>query len=158
MAVNPCTYQNKIIKELDKLQAKFIKCLVRIGSSYKTTPLLKALKIHNISDVINLNSLVLFKNIMKHPSAARRFNMTMINKKKICLGMLVKLCNDNNLNLLNLIFQGNIVKAKCQLLPIVHDEQNGTVDTLRMLLRDSDNVYWSYEQRMSLVKLLLKAF
>ena len=70
----------------------------------------------------------------------------------------IKLCNDNNLDLLNLIFQGNIVKAKCQLLPVVHDEQNGTVDTLRMLLRDSDNVYWSYEQRMSLVKLLLKAF
>ena len=97
-----------------------------IGSSYKTTPLLKALKIHNISDVINLNSLVLFKNIMKHPSAARRFNMTMINKKKISSGMLVdtviKLCNDNNLNLLNLIFQGNIVTAKCQLLPVVHDE------------------------------------
>ena len=66
------------------------------------TELLKALKIHNISDVINLNSLVLFKNIMKHPSAARRFNMTMNNKKKICSGMLVdkvmKLCNDNNLN------------------------------------------------------------
>ena len=126
------------IKELDKLQAKFIKCLVGIGSSYKTTPLLKALKIHNISNVINLNSLVLFKNIMKHPSAARRFNMTMINKKKICSGMLVdrviKLCNDNKLNLLNFIFQGNIVKAKCQLLPVVHDEQNGTVDTLRMSL------------------------
>ena len=61
------------INELDKLQAKFIKCLVGIGSSYKTTPLLKALKIHNISDVINLNSLVLFKNIMKHPSAASGF-------------------------------------------------------------------------------------
>ena len=44
------------------------------------------------------------------------------------------------------------------MLPVVHDEQNGTVDTLRMLLIDSDNVYWSYEQRMSLVKLLLKAF
>ena len=35
----------------------------------------------------------------------------------------IKLCNDNNLNLLNLIFQGNIVKAKCQLHPVVHDEQ-----------------------------------
>ena len=70
---------------------------------------------------------------MKHPSSARRFNMTMINKKKICSGMLVerviKLCNDNNLNFLNLIFQGNIVTAKCKLLPFVHDEQNGTVDT-----------------------------
>ena len=91
------------IKELDKLQAKSIKCFVGIGSSYKTAELLKALQIHNISDVINLNSLVLFKNIMKHPSAARRFNMTMINKKKISSGMLVdtviKLCNDNNLNI-----------------------------------------------------------
>ena len=75
------------IKIVNKLQPKFIKCLVGIGSSYKTT--LKVLKIHNISDVINLNSLVLFKNIMKHPSAARRFNMTMINKKKISSGMLV---------------------------------------------------------------------
>ena len=107
--------------------------------------------------MINLNSLVLFKNIMKHPSAARRFNMTVINKKKICSGMLLdrvfKLCNDNNLNLLNLIFQGNLVTAKCKLFPVVHVEQNGTVDTLRMLLRNSDNVYWSYEQRMSLVKL-----
>ena len=69
----------------------------------------------------------------------------------------IKLCNNNNLNLLNLIFQGNIVTAKCKLLPVLRDEQNGTVDTLRTLLRDSDNVFWSYEQRMSLVKLLLKA-
>ena len=79
---------------------------------------------------------------MKHPSAAHRFNMTMKNKKKIFSGSVIKLCNDNNLNILNLIFQGSIVTAKCKLLPVVHDEQNGTVDTLRMLLRDSDNVYW----------------
>ena len=44
------------IKELDKLQSELIKCLMGIGSSYKTTPLLNALKIYNISEVTNLNS------------------------------------------------------------------------------------------------------
>ena len=46
-------------QDLDKLQARLIKCIIGIGPSQKTTLLLQALKIQNISDAIDYNNIVL---------------------------------------------------------------------------------------------------
>ena len=70
------------LRELNKVQAKLIKCMVGIGEKYRTTPLLQALYLNNRSNVIEYNTVVLYQNIIKSNSAARKFYITMSYKKK----------------------------------------------------------------------------
>ena len=76
-------------QDLDKLQARLIKCIIGIGPSHKTTPLLQALKIQNISDAIDYNNIVLLRNIICASSAARNLNCHMLQYNRNCKGTLV---------------------------------------------------------------------
>ena len=75
---------NENIKDLDKLQGKLVKCIVGLSSRYRTTPLLQALKLQKISNVVELNTLQLFNTIFQSHSAARSFYLLMYNKKCKC--------------------------------------------------------------------------
>ena len=70
--------------DINKLQAKLLKYMIGIGSSFRTTVLLDALKTQKASDIIDCNNLVLFNNILGTCSAARSFNRFMITKRKYC--------------------------------------------------------------------------
>ena len=48
--------------DINKLQAKLLKYMIGIGSSYRITVLLDALKSQKVSDIIDCNNLVLFNN------------------------------------------------------------------------------------------------
>ena len=49
--------------DINKLQAKLLKYMIGIGSSYRTTVLLDALKTQKVSDIIDCNNLVLFNTL-----------------------------------------------------------------------------------------------
>ena len=83
---------NENLKDLDNLQGKLVKCIVGLSSRYRTTPLLQALKLQKISNVLELNTLQLFNTIFHSAvfsfsyfsfshSAARSFYLFMYDKK-----------------------------------------------------------------------------
>jgi hypothetical protein len=144
---------------LDKIQAKLIKCIVGLNPFYRTTPLLNALRVHTATDMINMNSVRLLSNIMAHDSAARLFNLTMLQMKCTCKSILVNrvkhICDIYNLNFYKIIADQTYIKqVKKNILQTVTDGNNGTVDSIRQLLRPS----YKSNMNMSLLRLLLKAF
>ena len=74
--------------ELDVLQGKLLKCIVGIGPQYRTSPLLKALKICKSSVHIDFNSLILLKNIFNNDSAARKIYIDMLHHNNKCKNIL----------------------------------------------------------------------
>ena len=53
-------------KELDRLRGKLIKSIVGLNSRYRTSPLLNALNINSISNVIDFNNVCLLNNVMNN--------------------------------------------------------------------------------------------
>ena len=110
-----CRERNK----LDKLQSRLVKCSVGIALRYRTSPLLKALKLHSVSNVVDVNTIRLFNNIMSSNSAARKFYFLMSRRGCICPKLLnnrvKRICNTRNLN---------YTKAMCDKSYINHVKQH----------------------------------
>ena len=124
--------------DLDKLQARLIKRIVGIGATYRTTPLLQALKVQKMCNIIDFNNVLLFRNIMNNNSAARIFNMNLLSNKIKCKGTLFdrvqKIYLARNIHINNMIFDDQYFKhIKFNIFEFVKDGQNGTIDTLRTL-------------------------
>ena len=153
MFLKPC-HRN----ELDKLQAKLVKCIVGVGQQFRTTPLLQALKMVNISQIIDINNLFLLKNVLYSNSAATSFYSLML-KKNVKLPYLLttrvtKICQNFNIDMLKFIFNDNYAfEIKNRLLSSPKNNENGLVDSIRDLLGQDANVF-----NLNLLKLLLKAF
>ena len=151
------------LRELNKVQAKLIKCMVGIGEKYRTTPLLQALYLNNMSNVIEYNTVVLYQNIMKSNSAARKFYITMSYKKKnnctYLLNNRVKsIFEKYDLKTMkSLLFNRSSTSYKCNsakhvILHKVTHNSNGLVDTIRTLLKSRTH------HNLMLLRLLLQSF
>ena len=141
---------------LNKIQAKLIKCIVGLSPNYRTTPLFNALKVHPASDIIDMNNIRLLHNIMSNSSAARRFCLTLLRKQtsaNTLLSRVREICVTKDLNIYKIISSEHYVKdVKQKVLKTIKDDCDGTVDTIRNLLKNKSNV------NNSLLRLLLKAF
>ena len=143
---------------MDKLQAKLVKCIVGIGQQFRTTQLLQALKMVNISQIIDINNLFLLKNVLYSNSAAASF-YSLMRKKNVKLPYLLttrvtKICQNFNIDMLKFIFNDNYAfEIKNRLLSSPKNNENGLVDSIRDLLGQDANVF-----NLNLLKLLLKAF
>ena len=72
-------YFNKGNKQdIDKLQAKLLKCIVGLKPFYKTTKLLQTLKVIKASLLIDFGNISLLNNILQTKSAARDFYLYMM--------------------------------------------------------------------------------
>ena len=143
------------MSELDKTQGNLMKAIVGIGKRYHTSPLLQALECPAISSTIELNSVRLFSNIMKHSSAARNFYTLMFKKKCKCVKLLNNraslICKNYNLNMYKTLSdKGYLNKVKSAILKRV--KSDGVVDRIKALLRNRT----AYST--NLVRLLLRAF
>ena len=78
MAVKQCIFNETDKCQLDKLQAKLVKCIVGIGPKYHTTALLDALCINKISLQIDINSMFLLRNIIHNHTGASKFYLSML--------------------------------------------------------------------------------
>ena len=148
---------NKNRKELDKLQGKLKKSIVGLNSRYRTSPLLNALNINSISDVIDFNNVCLLNNIIKTESGARKFYCLMIWKQVSCKYLLTSrvsnICKRANVNFsLSYISKQYLAHIKRFLLFSVPRGNDGLVDTIRHLLSNPST------DNSSLLRLLLKAF
>ena len=132
--------------------------IVGIGQQFRTTPLLQALKMVNISQIIDINNLFLLKNVLYSNSAATSFYSLML-KKNVKLPYLLttrvtKICQNLNIDMLKFIFNDNYAfEMKNRLLSSPKNNENGLVDSIRDLLGQDANVF-----NLNLLKLLLKAF
>ena len=142
--------------ELNKIQAKLIKCIVGLGPKYRTSPLFKALNLHKISMYIDLNTLSLYHNIMRTHSAARNFNLLMLETKCNCPNLLVnrvkRLCKTYNFDFINIMTSASYVRHCKENITNVKAESDGLVDSVRLLLQNRNMV------NTSMLRLLLKAF
>ena len=142
---------------MDKLQGKLIKCIVGLGPRHKTSHLIQALNVNSISRLTDFNSLSLFHNIMKSYSGARKF-YSLMQEKRITCSMLLNnrvknVCDKWNSNfLLSYMSDGYLNNLKKLMLANVKDGSNGTVDSVRYLLRVPSAV------NLGMIRLLLKAF
>ena len=65
--------------DVDKLQARLLKCIAGLGPRYRSGPLLQAMGMHSASKIIDIKCIQLLCNIMKSDSAARSFYMMMLH-------------------------------------------------------------------------------
>ena len=155
--------KSRNLRELNKVQAKLIKCMVGIGEKYRTTPLLQTLYLNNMSNVIEYNTVVLYQNIMKSNSAARKFYITMSYKKKnnctYLLNNRVKsIFEKYDLKTMKpLLFNRSSTSHKCNsakhvILHKVKHNSNGLVDTIHTLLKSRTH------HNLMLLRLLLQSF
>ena len=70
--------------KLEKLQGRLVKCRMGLGPHYMTTPLIQALEVQSIAEVVDVKTSVLFKNIIATNSIARRFNLKMPKNNVKC--------------------------------------------------------------------------
>ena len=149
--------------QLDKLQAKLIKCIVGIGPKYHTTALLDALCINKISLQTDINSMFLLRNIIHNHTGASKFYLSMLRinnkyannvKSNINLCERVKkLCDIYNVDLWKFLLDeqySNQCKSKIKNVAVSNND--GLIDSIHFLLRNrsSSNIH--------LLKLLLKAY
>ena len=138
--------------ELDKCQSKLIKGIVGLNPRHRSTPLLQALNVHNISRSVDFKH-----NILKNPSGASKFYTWLLNEHVHCLKLLTsrvkQICQDHDFNFLKAcISEAYHNEIKCKMFNKVVNGYNGTVDSIRHLLKyKSDN-------NSSLLRWLLKAF
>ncbi len=144
---------NQNIKDIDTLQGNLVKTIVGIGKTYRTTPILDALKLKKISNIIYNQSLNLMRNIFSFNSAARNLNLYFIsNDINICgtlYNRVKNISNSYDINFYDCIFNDVNYKNKFHVFP--REGENGLVDSLRPLL------YANYVDR-EMIKLLLRSF
>ena len=136
---------------MNKLQANHIKCIIGTGNYYRTSSLLQALDMNNMSDMIN------FQSIMSADSAAKRFNQIVMKQKPSCEKLLFnrakEICSAKSVNVLRVILNSDsFYNLKTNILYKVKPSENGVIDSLRALLSGN------YRDQKPLLKLLLKVF
>ena len=149
-------------QDLDKLQSKLLKTALGLSKFARTTPLLEALKLPKISDVVDDNMLSLIKNIVNKSSSARQFycfQMDLITRGITQYDNLatraMKVCHTRNINMYRYIFNdsyANQMKIRTNKERYITCGTNGYIDTLRSLF----NVYDKTSHKM--VAELLKSF
>ena len=153
-----CTTMNftlSSVKELDKVQAKLLKSALGLPKFCHNTPLLQALKVKKIDNLLQVQQLSLIRNALLNKSKARTFYLHMFKHRtshtdKNLLSRCLEICNAHRVSLTRYVFDENYAsKCKRQIYAV---PQDGVVDSIRSLL-------YNYNQHSKqLVKLLLSPF
>ena len=145
-------------QDIDKLQAKLLKCIVGLRPFYKTTKLLQALKVNKASVLIDFGNISLLNNILQTKSAARDFYLYMMQfvydgneSKDILTSRVKKICIDNNINMYKCLLDSNYYSfVKKQMCSSPNQHEDGYIDTLRMLLKDMSRVLLNFRQEIKI--------
>lgn len=141
------------IAEMDKLQAKLIKTSLGLSKYLRTTPLVNALKIHNVPLLINVLKMNLVKSMIFNTSAAKDFYLRMLNQPTKCSFMsdVKSICNDFNISAIKFLFDDQY-SMDCKQQMKKFPEDDGLIDSLRILLKNYSEV------DKDMVRMLLSAF
>ena len=143
------------VKELDKVQAKLLKSALGQPKLCHNTPLLQALKVKKIDNLLQVQQLSLIWNALLNKSKARTFYLHMFkhgtsHTDKNLLSRCLEICNAHRVSLTRYVsYEHYASKCKRQIYAV---PQDGVVDSIRTLL-------YNYNQHSKhLVKLLLSPF
>ena len=143
------------VKELDKVQAKLLKSALGLPKFCHNTPLLQALKVKKIDNLLQVQQLSLIRNALLNKSKARTFYLHMFKHRtshtdKNLLSRCLEICNAHRVSLTRYVFDEHYAsKCKRQIYAV---PQDGVVDSITSLL-------YNYNQHSKqLVKLLLSPF
>ena len=97
--------------DVDKLQARILKCIAGLGPRYRSVPLLQAMGMHSVSKIIDIRCIQLLCNIMKSDSAARSFYMMMLhdNMQSLLINRVKCICNKSGVNVYEVMFHEKYV-------------------------------------------------
>ena len=76
------------LNDIEKLQAKLVKCILGLKPFYKSTKLLQALKLNKCINLIECDNISLLNRIMNSNSAAREFYLYVLKKNVTCKTLL----------------------------------------------------------------------
>ena len=144
------------VKHMDMLQAKLIKASLGLSKYMRTTPMINAMNIQTISNMIVIQSINMFKAIINNSSGAKDFYNNLMKTSShrqfnSYLRDIHHICRDNEISLVKFIVNDDYsIRAKKSLkcLP----QPDGLTDSIRMLLSN----YSNYDKE--LVKMLLSPF
>ena len=114
-----CTaiYLNKkCINEMDKLQGKLIKTVLGLSKFRYTTPLMKALRVKPISQVINMFSMNLFRSCIMSNSSTSSFYSHLYHVRngkyaeKTLIGRVMEFCRAENIDIMNYVINDDYMK------------------------------------------------
>ena len=157
--LQPClTYGNECMpmrngdmSNMEKLQARLIKCALCLGKFCYTSPLLKALRINRISQICDNNALNLLKRVMYDDSRGKQLYNTFLCKSS-CTSSLLSRCiaisKNRNVSLFRFLTSNQSAKYSV----VINNNCDGLVDSLR-------NCFSDYNERSkTLARLLLSPF
>ena len=92
------------VKELDKVQAKLLKSALGLPKFCHNTPLLQALKVKKIDDLLQVQQFSLIRNALLNKSKARTFYLHMFkhgtsHTDKNLLSQYLEICNAHRVSL-----------------------------------------------------------
>ena len=147
------------MKTLEKTQGRLVKSALGLPKYCRNTPLLKALGIRTIRQVVNNNQLSIMRNALWNTSRARNFYMCMLKKYErgvitykhnSLISRCKHICDSEHISLTRYIFDGTYAnQCKKKINTISTD---GLSDSIKGLLCN----YTS--QSKHLINLLLKPF
>lgn len=149
----------KDVKELEKTQASLIKVALGLPKTCKNSPLLDALHIKRVDELLHAQTLSLLRRSVLDTSQARRFYLHLLrmhqqfnmSKHTSLLANSKVIADDIGISLMQYIFDDSYANA--QKNRITHTDPNGLTDSLRFLLNN-----YSDPQAQVLTSLLLKPF
>ena len=82
------------LNDIEKLQAKLVKCIFGLKPFYKSTKLLQALKLNKCINLIECDNISLLNRIMNSNSAAGEFYLYVLKKNVTCKTLLYNRARD----------------------------------------------------------------
>ena len=144
---NECfSMRNYDMYEMEKMQARLLKCSLGLSKYSYTSPLLDSLSVKRILNVTDSNSLKLFKKIVTGTSKGKDFYLSKMHFATDCdlYSRCKKICEKKQLSLVRFLFNENVLRNDFK-------QSDGLVDSLKMCFDDYDN-------KKELAKLLLSPF
>jgi hypothetical protein len=123
--------------KLDKVQSKMIKCILGIGYTTHTTPILQATDIPSVSDVMKSAAMGLLRSCVYSNSLAGQFYSFLLHEQKsktagTLLGR-VQSYVQNNIDVCHILTCDNWKSRFC-LKDTIPDGVNGVIDSIRAIL------------------------
>ena len=134
----PCVTLSKSAKDkLDKCQTKLLKSVLGLRSFCRNTPLLQALRIKTVSETICGTQRDIVKSIMRNDSRGLKFYSYLLSidytDAHTVFGNVYKNCLDNNISLVNYIYNDSYSSQIKRAMPYCED---GLIDSVKLVLFD----------------------
>ena len=134
--------KTKHVNELSKTQSKLLKAALGLRKHMRSTPLLAALNVPQIKNVISANGMLLLNSIIASKSRAKDFYFHILrNLDNSCQSSLahrcLSFCRDNDIRFIKGLFDKKYLSQQCKKVKS-YGPGDGLIDSCRQLLQNYD--------------------